>query len=163
MKTRYRIALTLVLIGGLLAGCSTADLYEKTVAIPGHSWESRFKPSFTFNIKDTTAGYQLFLILRHTDKYSFNNIWLNLTIQAPGTTAPKSFKFPITLANDDRGWLATGMDDIYEHQESLNNILVNNDISFRTPGTYTFTLEQVMREDPLNHVLNAGLRIEKIK
>lgn len=163
MKTRYRIVLILLLAGSLLAGCSTTDLYEKTVAIPDHSWQSSFKPSFTFNIKDTTAGYQLFLILRHSDKYSFNNIWLNLTIQTPGSAAPKSFKFPVTLANDDHGWLATGMDDIYEHQKSLNDILVNNDISFRTPGTYTFTLEQIMREDPLNHVLNAGLRIEKIK
>ena len=28
-------------------------------------------------------------------------------------------------------------------------------------GNYTFTIEQIMREDPLENVLNVGLRIEK--
>ena len=32
---------------------------------------------------------------------------------------------------------------------------------FRKKGTYTFTISQIMREDPLEHVLNVGLRIEK--
>jgi hypothetical protein len=29
-------------------------------------------------------------------------------------------------------------------------------------GEYSFTLQQIMREDPLQHVLNAGIRIVKI-
>ena len=32
---------------------------------------------------------------------------------------------------------------------------------FRKKGDYTFTIEQIMREDPLNNVLNVGIRIEK--
>jgi gliding motility-associated lipoprotein GldH len=102
-------------------------------------------------------------VLRHNDKYSFNNIWLNITIKTPGSETIKSFRVSKTLATDEKGWLTTGMDDIYEHQLGLNDELVTNEISFRKPGDYTFTLEQVMREDPLNNVLNAGLRIEKIK
>lgn len=163
MKTLSRITCVLVITASLLASCTTADLYEKTVTIPGHSWQSSFKPAFTFTIRDTTAGYKLLFIIRHNDKYSFNNIWLNLTVKSPGQAAPKSFRFPLTLATDDKGWLATGMDDIYEHQLPLNDELIKNDVSLRTPGDYTFTIEQIMREDPLNNVLNAGLRIEKIK
>jgi hypothetical protein len=50
------------------------------------------------------------------------------------------------------------MDDIVDQRIPfyLNNI--------PTPlkkGKYTFTLQQVMREDPLQHVLNAGIRVEK--
>jgi hypothetical protein len=40
--------------------------------------------------------------------------------------------------------------------------MVDNNISLRKKGDYTFTLEQIMREDPLKNVLNAGLRIEKV-
>lgn len=145
----------------MLISCTTADLYEKTASIPGHSWKSSYKPSFTFTIKDTSSSYQLFLVLRHTDKYNFNNIWLNLSVKSPGADTTRTFHIDKKLGSDEKGWLGSGMDDIYEHRIELLDELVNNDISFRKPGNYTFTLEQIMREDPLAHVLNVGLRIEK--
>ena len=140
--------------------CTTADLYEKTAAIPGHSWKSSFKPSFTFTIKDTTATYQLYVILRHNDKYSFNNLYLNLYYQSAGQPE-KKITLDLKLATNEKGWLASGMDDIYEHRIDINKELVDNNFSLRQPGEYKFTLEQIMREDPLNNVLDAGLRIEK--
>ena len=51
------------------------------------------------------------------------------------------------------------MDDIYEHRIPLTP--VGMPFRFRKPGEYTFTIEQVMREDPLENVMNVGLRIEK--
>jgi hypothetical protein len=47
------------------------------------------------------------------------------------------------------------MDDIYEHRIPLG------EPQSLKAGTYTFSLEQIMREDPLEHVLNVGLRLEK--
>jgi hypothetical protein len=51
------------------------------------------------------------------------------------------------------------MDDIYDHLIPLAP--QNQPLYFKTPGNYTFTIEQIMREDPLENVLNTGLRIEK--
>lgn len=152
-----RISLITLLVSGLLSACTTADLYEKTVAIPGHKWKSSYKPSFTFNIKDTSSSYQLYLVIRHTDKYNFNNIWLNLSVRPPGADSAVTIRVDEKLGSDEKGWFATGMDDIYEHRLDL----AGQNISFRKPGEYTFTLEQIMREDPLYHVLNVGLRVEK--
>ena len=135
--------------------CTTIDLYEKTAPIPGHKWSSNFKPSFTFSITDTTAHYQVWFVFRHTEKYNFNNIYINLHAQVPGQDTSLQIRQDIRLATDDKGWLATGMDDIYEHREPLGPPQ-----TFKA-GEYTFTLEQIMREDPLNHVLDAGIRIEK--
>lgn len=137
-----------------LASCSTIDLYEKDVSIPGHEWKSDFKPSFTFNIKDSTRPYQFFIVLRHTEKYNYTNIYINLYIQPPGKDSSQKIQQDLQLANND-GWLGTGMDDIYEHR-----IRIGQPQTLKT-GTYTFTIEQIMREDPLEHVLDAGLRIEK--
>src|SRR6266404_656417 len=39
----------------LYLSCTTIDLYEKEVTIPGFKWRSSFKPEFTFTIKDTTV------------------------------------------------------------------------------------------------------------
>lgn len=161
MKQINRLFLFLVPCALYLISCTTIDLYEKSVSIPGHSWISSYKPSFTFTIKDTTSPYQLFFILRHNDQYSFNNIYINLYVKQPGQDSAKAFRCDLRLATDADGWLASGMDDIYEHRIDLNKYLIENDISLRKKGDYTFSIEQIMRENPLNNVLNAGLRIEK--
>jgi gliding motility-associated lipoprotein GldH len=139
--------------------CTTIDLYEKSVVIPGHAWKSSFKPSFTFNIKDTTSPYKLYFIIRHNDKYSYNNIYINLTTKQPFSDSTRAIRFPLELAKNETGWDATGMDDIYEHRIALTS--PGENFYFKTKGDYTFTIEQIMREDPLKNVLNVGLRIEK--
>jgi gliding motility-associated lipoprotein GldH len=155
MKWIKRLILYLVPCALLFVSCTTIDLYEKSVSIPGHAWKSSFKPSFDFTIKDTASSYQLFLILRHNDKYNFNNIYINLYAKLPGSDSARIIRRDLTLATNEKGWLGTGMDDIYEHRIKLG------DPERLKAGNYTFTVEQIMREDPLNNVFNVGLRIEK--
>ena len=159
MKKPFRILYFILLTSYLLFSCTTFDLYEKAVAIPGHNWKSDFKPSFTFTIKDTVPAYQLYLILRHNDKYNYNNIYLNLKIKAPDKDTMQTARYDLPLANNENGWLASGMDDIYEHRIPLTP--TGQQFYFKKPGNYTFTIEQIMRENPLKNVLNVGLRIEK--
>lgn len=157
MKRLSRVFLLSVTCTFLFVSCTQVDLYEKTVAIPGHAWKSTFKPSFTFTIKDTQSLYQPFIVLRHTDKYNFNNIYINLYVQLPNGDTVKRIQQDLTLADDLNGWKATGMDDIYEHR-----IPLGGPEPFKK-GEFKFTLEQIMREDPLRNVLDAGIRIEKVK
>ena len=140
--------------------CTQVDLYEKDVAIPQFKWKSSYSPEFTFTIKDTTAQDELFLVLRHNEKYNYNNIWLNIYAQPPGDSMRK-MSVEKKLASNEQGWFATAMDDIYEHRISLNQDLVQQNFSFRKAGDYHFKIEQIMREDPLQNVMNVGLRIEK--
>lgn len=141
----------------LLSSCQTIDLYEKTVPIPKHAWNSSFKPEFRFIIKDTTVPYRVFITLRHTDQYTYNNIWVNLSTQAPGDTLQK-VQYELPLASRE-GWLGSGMGDIYDHRIAITP--PNQDLYFRRSGEYVFTLEHIMRQDPLLHVLDVGLRLEK--
>jgi gliding motility-associated lipoprotein GldH len=154
-KKNWLIAISLWLAA---FSCTTIDIYEKTVAIPGHAWKSSFKPSFTFTIKDTSIAYQLFIVLRHNEKYNYNNIYINLYVQRPGIDSTQKIQLPLTLATSE-GWLGSGMDDIYEHRIQLTP--QGEDFYFKKAGNYTFIIEQIMREDPLENVLNVGLRIEK--
>jgi gliding motility-associated lipoprotein GldH len=135
--------------------CTTIDLYEKSVSIPQHEWKSDFKPSFDFEIKDTLSTYKVFLVLRHTERYSFNNIYVNLSVKAPGQNSIVNIRKDIRLGNNETGWEASGMDDVYEHRS-----LLAQGERFRA-GLYSFTIQQIMREDPLRNVLNVGLRLEK--
>jgi len=142
----------------ILASCTKIDLYEKSVAIPGHAWKNSFRPGFSFTIKDTGSAYRIFVILRHNDRYQFNNIYLNLTTKQPGSDSTQTARYDLPLANDE-GWLGSGMDDIYEHRIPLTPL--SGHFYFRKPGDYFFSVEQIMREDPLENVLDIGLRIEK--
>ena len=159
MKTLFRISYTLLLTSYFISSCTTIDLYEKSVSIPGHSWKNSFKPSFTFTIKDTSSPYQLFFLLRHNDKYSFNNIYINLITRQPGQDSTQTGRYDLRLATDNEGWLGSGMDDIYEHRIPLT--ATGGQFYFRKPGEYTFSIEQIMRENSLNNVMDVGLRIEK--
>jgi len=158
MNEIKKLCLFLVTCALSLSSCNTIDIYEKTAAIPGHAWKSSFKPSFSFTIKDTTVPYQLFIVLRHNEKYNYNNIYINLYVQFPGKDSIQKIQLPLTLANNE-GWLGSGMDDIYEHRIQLTQ--QGRDFYFKKPGNYTFSIEQIMREDPLQNVLDIGLRIEK--
>jgi gliding motility-associated lipoprotein GldH len=137
------------------SSCQTVDLYEKNVVLPRHEWNSSLKPEFSFTIKDTLALYQVFFVIRHNEKYNFNNIWINLYSQPPGDTLHKA-PYELQLATNENGWLASGMDDIYEHRIKLTHALKLK------AGEYKFRLENIMREDPLQHVMNVGIRLEKI-
>lgn len=154
-KIRHPFTATLFLMlatAGFFS-CVTADLYEKSIALPDHKWSSGFKPEFNFHIKDSVPLYQLYFIIRHTEKYNYNNIWISLNSTPPGDTVHKA-SFECRLASNNQ-WLATGMGDIYEHR-----IKLTEPVRLKA-GDYHFSIENIMREDPLLHVLNVGLRIEK--
>ncbi len=139
----------------LFAACNTIDVYEKTVAIPHHEWSSNNRLSFTFTATDTSAYYNIFLVLRHTESYHFNNIWIDFTSILPAKK-PQTQRLNIMLANAN-GWLGSAMDDIIEQR-----VLLFSQPTHLAKGSYTFMLQQVMREDPLQNILNAGVRVEKV-
>lgn len=136
--------------------CNTIDVYEKTKIFPSHSWKDSEKPSFAFDIADTTSLYNIYLVVRHEDAYRYNNIWINVGMKGPKDSI--SVRREFVLANNTQGWLGSGMDDIFEHR-----ILFNDKPAALQQGRYTFTLQQAMREDPLEHVINVGIRVEKVK
>ncbi|MDB5193884.1 MAG: gldH [Segetibacter sp.] len=139
-----------------VAGCKKIDIYEKTSAFAKHEWRSQDRRSFTFAIEDTTSLYNIFLVLRHEDAYNYNNIWVNIAVISPRDTVATRREF--ILANNNQGWLGSGMDDIYEHRIPFSYAPAK-----LQKGPYTFTLKQDMREDPLEHILNVGIRVEKAK
>lgn len=139
-----------------LASCDTIDVYEKTEAFGTHDWSSSKKISFTFTITDTVSSYNLFAVVRHTDAYHFNNMWLQLTTVSPDRkVADQQVKLKL---GDNQRWLGNPMDDIIEHRVLMNRYPVK-----LHAGNYTFTMQQIMREDPLQYVMNAGIRVEKVK
>lgn len=135
--------------------CGSIDVYEKTEAFGRHAWSSNNKPTFAFTIVDTSVPYNIYAVIRHTDAYHWNNVWLSVTTISPGDT-PRTQQVNLKLGDNTKGWLGTGMDDIIEHRILLTRYPVK-----LKKGNYNFILQQIMREDPLQNVVNVGIRVEK--
>lgn len=155
MNSLSRILIALSLFA---ASCGKIDVFEKNVSIPHHEWSSSFKPEITFDISDTASLYNIYVVLRHSDAYAYNNLWLNVYTQTPGDSLRQQ-RLDLKLATDDKGWLGSGMDDIFEHRI----LITSAPQQLSKPGKYTFRLENIMREEPLQHVMNVGIRVERVK
>jgi gliding motility-associated lipoprotein GldH len=155
--TKYHRRLLTCIVTGLilLAGvsCKQVNVYEKNTSIPAYSWKKDFPVTGTFTITDTATPYKIYVVLRHTDAYDYNNIWLNIGLQGKGDTMQVR-RFDLSLGDDANGWEGTGMNDIWEVRKLLGFQLMKK-------GEYKFEIRHIMRDDPLKNILSAGLRVEK--
>lgn len=159
--TRHRYPYFLLLISYIVfvTSCTTVGVFEKNISIPGHSWNAEFKPEISFEIQDTTSLYNLYIVVRHTDAYRYNNIWVNVQTTYPAGNVTNQ-PLDLVLATDAKGWLGSGMDDIFEHRIPITP--PQSPVRLQA-GTYKYKLENIMREQPLEHVMNVGIRLEKAK
>lgn len=147
--------LSLVFVLGI-ASCEKNRVYEKNISIDKYSWESKVVPSFAVEISDTSTVYNVYVNIRHADLYPFQNIWLEVGSKFPdGTTSTR--RIEIILANDEGKWYGEGLGDIWDFRS-----LIQENAFFNQPGTYTFTLTQSMRQDPLPGIMAVGLRVENM-
>lgn len=148
-------------IGGLLllliVSCKQqVGVFEKNTTIPSFSWKKNIAATGTFSITDTLGSYNIYLVLRHTDAYQYNNIWLNVGLKSPGDSIYFQ-KVNLSLGNDANGWEGTGMNDIWE----VRKLLSGQSRRFIKKGEYQFEIRHIMREDPLKEIMSAGFRVEK--
>lgn len=159
MNQKRNILCGWALICILLTGCLPSPYYQKNTPVPRAQWTYNFQPTYQFEISDTTALYNLYFIIRHTEVYPYSNIWLNIYTKMPGDSTFQQARIEIPLAEPSGKWLGRGMGDIWEQRMPITR----NDgpMIFNRKGMYQIKLEQAMRINPLPEVLNIGLRVEK--
>lgn len=139
-----------------LSACLRLGNFEKNIEIPKQDWNYNYMPTVAFTISDTTKLYDVYITLRHTEAYAYRNLWIYLHSRQPSDKNFQKERFELVLQDDQGRWLGRGMDDIYEL-----NIPIFTRIRFTQTGEYTLKLEQIMRDNPLKGIMNAGIRIEQ--
>jgi len=140
----------------LLTSCGQVDVFEKNTTIPSYAWSRDYHAKANFRISDTSGVYNLYIVLRHLDKYPYNNIWLNVGLRSPGDSMYFQ-KVNLQLGNDLNGWEGTGMNDIWE----VRKLISIHHPGFKKSGEYSFDISHIMRDEPLEGIMSAGIRIEK--
>jgi gliding motility-associated lipoprotein GldH len=137
-----------------LSACQTNMVFDDNEEIKNYVWDSKVKPAFTFEIKDTTVLYNIYINVRHVDYYPFNNVWINLSASFPDGNRQVN-RVDVPLADDSGKWHGEGLGDIWDYRH-----LIQQGAFFNKTGKYTFALEHLMRQDPLPGIMSIGIRVE---
>jgi len=156
---KKRVALfCLIFLGCIIAlsGCTDKNaVIDESVEIANHNWSYLSTAKFSFKIDDEKVPYNLYMNLRVTGDYKYSNIFVLISQSGPGVKSAQK-RYEMRLANKEGEWLGKGSGNLYSYQEAF---LVNH--LFPAKGTYTFVIEQNMRDNPLREVSDVGLRVEK--
>lgn len=155
-KTRNRFFLALLPLTLVLGSCRDV-VFSEYKKFKDYEWHAKDKASFNLEIKDTETFNNIYLMIRHTDAYPYNNIFLFVTTKYPdGKVLTDTME--VIMANKKGEWLGSGAGDIFDFK-----VPVKKNIRFPLRGNYEFTFEQAMRTDPLPMVMDFGFEIEKSK
>ncbi len=154
IRSRIIFLTTLICILFLNA-CEQSRVFDKNIAIGNNGWAYGQPLQFEVSVIDTTESYNMFINIRHTDEYPYNNLWINLTTILPDSSIVSS-KVNVELSMPDGKWTGNCVDGI-----CYNAVLIQKNFRMPQKGKYTFILDQDMRMNPVPGLLDVGIRVEK--
>ena len=136
----------------LLFSCSTKKSYEKYYHFSEQSWHTDSIISFDFNYLDTTKNYNLYLNIRHTVDYQFQNLFIFTY------SDNKKDTIELKLANKQGKWFGTGLGHIREYTYLAQK-------NYKPEQAFEIKIEQAMRYgrkkkiESLKNITAAGIQL----
>ena len=156
---RSKIVLIIGIIG-MLFSCDSSSVYDEYQSID-EAWDKSDTIEFKINPPDTINPYNLFVNLRNTNDYKYNNLFLIVEMNYPNGKITKD-TLEYRMATPEGELLGTGFTDIKE-----NKLWYKEGAVFNESGEYLIKINHAMREsgmvggvDKLNGIIDVGFRIE---
>ena len=143
-----------LLILGTLAACDSSKVFEENYDFDNRTWHLDTIPSFEFNI-DNTSPKSIFINLRNTISYGYQNIYLTYYLHNESGETLESELINIQVFDEKTGKPFGSGSSVYEHKVPL---LTN--YQFPGSGSYTIKVAQYMRELDLREIASVGVRVE---
>jgi gliding motility-associated lipoprotein GldH len=139
----------------MLVSCKSGTLFDDNKSLPGNVWKADKILRFEVGLQDTLSICKFYLNVRHTTNYRYSNLFLFINTTFPdGKEARDTVE--CILADPSGKWLGKGISNVRDNQ-----VLLRRGIRFPQQGRYIFELEQAMRENELQGIMDVGLRIVK--
>lgn len=160
MKLSNAILMFLVFSFGLVS-CDSNRVFDTYKTVP-NSWHKDSIVSFKVTPPDSTNAYNLFVNLRNTNDYKFNNLFLIVEMVFPhGKTIKDTLEY--RMADPTGKLLGTGVTGVKE-----NKLWYKEQVVFKEAGEYLVNIQHAMRENgkvngvvELVGITDIGFRIEK--
>ncbi|NNC49611.1 MAG: gliding motility lipoprotein GldH [Flaviramulus sp.] len=142
--------------------CDSNRIFDTYKSIP-NKWHKDSVVSFKVTPPDSINSYNLFVNLRNTNAYKYNNLFLIVEMVLPhGKTTKDTIEYK--MAEPSGKLLGTGFTDVKE-----NKLWYKEGVVFKETGDYTINIQHAMRENgrvsgvaELEGITDVGFRIENI-
>jgi len=157
---RNSLLLCVLLSGFIIVSCDSNRVFDQYQSIP-NQWHKDSVISFKTEAPDTTSIYNLFINLRNTNSYKYNNLFLIVEMNFPhGKIIKDTLEYKMARPNGEL--LGTGLTAVKE-----NKLWYKENVVFNEIGIYKINIRHAMRENgKVNGVVNLdgitdiGFRIE---
>ena len=166
-----RSSFFIVLVALILAGCTNHIIFEQNKDFVTQTWHKDSVLVFDVDVQDTLGVYNIYFNVRITgdynnqSDYAYQNLFLFIDTEMPYENSIRDTLECILskpsgepYGKHQREWLGVGLGHIWAYK-----IGYRGHIRFPFKGNYHFKIQQAMRQDDLEHVLDAGITIEKVK
>ena len=157
---RNNIFLNVLSFAFIIVSCDSNHVFDEYKSVP-NAWHKDSITSFKINPPDSIKPYNLFVNLRNTNTYKYNNIFLIVEMVFPhGKTITDTLEYRMADANGKL--LGSGHTDIKE-----NKLWYKENVVFNEKGEYIVRIQHAMRENgkvkgvvELEGITDIGFRIE---
>ncbi|MDG5491164.1 gliding motility lipoprotein GldH [Psychroserpens sp. SPM9] len=160
-KSNYWVIGLVILI--IVTSCDSNRVFDEYKSVP-NQWNKDNKIEFKVTPPDSIKAYNLFVNLRNTDAYKYNNLFLIVELNYPnGKTLKDTLEYKMT--HPDGTFLGTGFTDVKENKLWYKGY--ETPFVFNESGEYTVNIQHAMRQngnvygiDNLEGITDVGFRIE---
>ena len=153
----------LALLWLMIFSCDSNRVFDTYNSLSG-VWSQDDVQVFKYKSKDSTSAYNLFVNIRNTEDYPFNNLFIITELTYPqGKTLSDTLEY--AMAYPDGKLMGSGFSSLNE-----NKLIYKEGFRFDELGEYTFQISQAMRKydhvngvKELKGISDVGLRIESKK
>ncbi|MCL4119540.1 UNVERIFIED_CONTAM: hypothetical protein GTU68_014084 [Idotea baltica] len=146
----------------LIVSCDANQVFDVYKSVP-NIWHKDNVISFNVTPPDSIKPYNLFVNVRNTNSYKYNNLFLIVEMEFPhGKTVKDTLEY--RMADPTGKLLGTGLTDIKE-----NKLWYKEQVVFEETGDYKVNIQHAMRENgkvngvvELEGITDIGFRIEHI-
>lgn len=145
---------TVVLLAFVFPACSGNVVFNQSQRVADPVWS---KDSVAeFNPLLTKGLYQVDVVLRNTDEYRYQNLWLFLTSQTQDSVFTDTLQ--CFLADDYGRWVGSGIGSIYTNRFVwLDSVAVADSLQIN------YRVAHGMRHDELSGIKEVGIVVSEIK
>lgn len=142
--------------------CDSGVVVHENKELAG-SWNKNEVIEFTIPRLDSLKNYNLFIHIRNTNEYKYNNIFLITTMKFPhGKQIIDTLEY--RMANADGSWLGQGIGSVKD-----NKLWYKEGILFAENGDYNITITHAVRNNgnvegvsELEGIIDVGYSVEEV-
>ena len=142
-----------LLLAALLCSCQRGVISSDHQNVSESAWATTDTVHLTLNVADISQPYDLAITLRHTELYTYQNLWF--FIQSTDSLCPlQSDTVMACLANDRGEWLGRRVGRYYS-----GYMIAKRKLLFPHPGDYHFSVVQGMRDAAVVGIADVGMEL----